>query len=341
MHSGLSRRVRHPLGVSEWFPVERGVAQGAVESPLVYACFIDGLARELKAAGVGIWVAGVQIPLLMYADDIVLMAASQSERARMSTIVSEFARRNRFEFNGEKSGVMAFNATVSERARCSSRSWSLFDEPVKVVSEYTYLGTNTPANGISWKDHVNRAITQAKRRSVDLLWVCKADRGMRPRTAVTLWQSLVRPLLEYASELWGGQTTQAQVLEAEAVQMTFLRGTLGLHANGSGVANEVVRAELGCERLQDRWTKLKLGYWRRLFSAPQSRLLRVVAEYRWRERVHSGGEGYGSSGWMPTAEAALKRVGLRQHWCAPGLAAAWRGMLARQASELTSGCAAA
>ena len=66
---------------------------------------------------------------------------------------------------------------------------------------------------------------------------------MRPRTAVTLWQSLVRPLLEYASELWGGQVTQAQVAEAETVQMTFLRGTLRLHADGSGVANEVVRAE--------------------------------------------------------------------------------------------------
>jgi len=39
------------------------------------------------------------------------------------------------------------------------------------------------------------------------------------------------------------------VEKAEAVQMTFLRGTLGLHANGGGVADEVVRAEVGCERL--------------------------------------------------------------------------------------------
>ena len=59
---------------------------------------------------------------------------------------------------------------------------------------------------------------------------------------MTLWQSLVRPLLEYASDLLGGQMTQALIEEAETVQMTFLRGTLGLHANGSGVANEVVRA---------------------------------------------------------------------------------------------------
>ena len=337
MHGG---RVRHPLGVSECFPVDRGVAQGAVESPLVYSCFIDGLARELKAAGLGVWVAGVQVPLLMYADDIVLMAASQSELVRMSSVVSRFARRNRFEFNGEKSGVMAFNATRVERARCSARKWVLFDEVVEVVPEYTYLGTNTPADGISWKAHVNGAITKAKRRSTDLLWVCRVDKGMRPRTALTLWQSLVRPLLEYASELWGGQMTQAQVSEAEAVQMTFLRGTLGLHSNGSGVANEVVRAEMGCERLQDRWAKLKLGYWKRLFSAPAGRLLRVVAEFRWKERVRSGGKGYGSRGWMPAAEATLKHAGLDLHWQTPeALAilppAAWR-TLVHEAVDATS-----
>ena len=91
--------------------------------------------------------------------------------------------------------------------------------------------------------------------------------------------------------------------------MPFLRGTLGLHSNGSGVADEVVRAEMG-ERLQDRWAKLKLGYWNRLFNVPADRLLWVVAEFRWKERAYSGGNGYGSKGWMPAAEAILKRANL-------------------------------
>ena len=79
---------------------------------------------------------------------------------------------------------------------------------------------------------------------------------MRPRTAITLWQSLVRPLLEYASEIWSGQIPVHLASDAERVQTTFLRGTLGLHANGSGVADHVVRAEAGVEPLADRWAKL-------------------------------------------------------------------------------------
>jgi hypothetical protein len=198
-----------------------------------------------------------------------------------------------------------------------------------VKDSYVYLGTITPNDGMSWAVHLKAAIGKARRRSADLLWVCRADRGMRPRTAITLWQSMVRPLLEYASELWAGQVPAGLTKEAESVQCTFLRGTLGLHANGSGVADDALRAETGCERLEDRWAKLKMGYWRRLFSAKPDRLLRVVATFRHQELVRSGSYGFGSKGWMPTAKAALSRAGLADYWDDPRRAArvsvhAWR-----------------
>ena len=94
------------------------------------------------------------------------------------------------------------------------------------------------------------------------MYMCRYDRGMRSRTVLTLWQSLVRPTLEYASEIWSDQIPRYLMQKAEAVQLKFLRVSMGLHKNGSGVANEVIRAEAGCERLQDRWAKLRLGYWR-------------------------------------------------------------------------------
>ena len=152
---------------------------------------------------------------------------------------------------------------------------------------------------------------------------------MRSRTAITLWQSMVRPLLEYASELWSGQVPAELSEEAESVQCTFLRGTLGLHANGSGVANDALRAEAGCEMLEDRWAKLKMGYWRRLFSAKPDRLLRVVAAFRHQEHVRSNGRGFGSKGWMKMARMALGSAGLAEYWDDPRRAArenddAWR-----------------
>jgi hypothetical protein len=270
-----------------------------------------------------VFIAGQQVPILLYADDMVMLARSQAELGQMNAIVTAFAHKNRFEFNGSKSGVMAFNASKREKAKCDAHPWKLFGEAVEVKSAYTYLGTITPTDGMSWTAQVDLAIKKAKRRSADLLWICRGDRGIRSRTAVTLWQALVRPLLEYASELWEGCATVAQVKKAELVQMTFLRSTLGLHANGSGVADAVLRAEAGCERLADRRTKLKLGYWRKLFSAKPGRLLGKVATFRWRERVRAqevdphARDAFGSRGFMPTAEAAFDRADLRTFWQSP------------------------
>ena len=61
--------------------------------------------------------------------------------------------------------------------------------------------------------------------------------------------------------------------------------------------------------LADRWAKLKLGYWRRIFVSKPDRLLRVVAGFRHREYVQSAGRGFGSKGWMRTAHETMKRVG--------------------------------
>jgi hypothetical protein len=159
----------------------------------------------------------------MYADDVIVLASSQAELTQMNKIVSDFAYRNRFQFNGNKSAVMAFNVSRAQKRKCEMAPWTLFGEKVKVVPQYTYLGILVTENEASWKAHVNTAIKKAKRRSADLLWVCRQDKGIRPRTAVTLWNSIVRPLLEYAAEMWGGIVTKDQEQSAELVLTTFLK----------------------------------------------------------------------------------------------------------------------
>jgi hypothetical protein len=322
MHSGLTRRVMHPLGFTDPFDVLRGVAQGAVESPWVYSIFIDGLAQALKRAGHGIMIAGRRVPLLMYADDIVLLASTQQELKSMNKIVTDFARHNRFEYNGKKSGVMVFNTSAAALEAVKATNWTLSGKKVNVVDAYTYLGAVTTTTGGDWNSHALDAIARAKRRSNDLLYMMRYDRGMRPRTGVTLWQSLVRPILEYASEIWSGQIPKYIEEKAETVQLKFLRGTLGLHKKGSGVSNEVLRAEVGCERLRDRWTKLRMGYWRRVFAAPRGRLLRDLLDFRRREFDTSAGKGWGSKGWVGTVKTTLDLHGMGEFWANPEKAGA-------------------
>ena len=83
-----------------------------------------------------------------------------------------------------------------------------------------------------------------------------------------------------------------------------------------------------------------MGYWRRLFAAEPDRLLRVVATFRHREHVSSGGQGFGSKGWMPTAKAALSAAGLTDYWDDPRKAArendhSWKARVYREVEAVS------
>ena len=72
MYRNVVRRVLLDGRTSSSFDVQLGVPQGAVLSPLLYAVYINGLHEALRQAGLGLWVYGRLVPLLFYADDIVL-----------------------------------------------------------------------------------------------------------------------------------------------------------------------------------------------------------------------------------------------------------------------------
>lgn len=312
MSSNPRSRVRLPFGETEWIEVTRGVAQGAVESPWLYSCFVNGLAEELKERGLGITVGGILTPLLMYADDVVMLAGTVTELREMNAVASEYARRNRFQHNGDKSAVMLFNADAQLRRRVMEEEWVLSGKKVEVKGQYKYLGVEM-LQSASWKEYAKKAINGAKRASSDLAWLVGREAGMRARSACTLWRALVRPKMEYAAELWGGELPAGQAAEMEKIQTDFCRSVLGL--NGvRGVSNDFLRAELGMERMQSRWAKLRLGYWRRLLIASPERLLRRLTILR---IVHAEQGGRIAQGWMVGTRKMLETCGLGQFWLDP------------------------
>ena len=194
-------KIRLPFGDTNWYKVTRGVAQGAVESPFLYSCFINGLAENLRNKGFEILVAGILTPLLMYADDVVLLAASIEELHLMNKVASHYAYTNRYQFNGKKSNVMCFYAKKVLLKQVQFEHWELFGEPVSVSNSYRYLGVTISVNLKDWDTYLGRAIGKASRTSEELAWLCRQDTGLLPRSAATLWKAIVRPMLEYAAEL--------------------------------------------------------------------------------------------------------------------------------------------
>ena len=59
---------------TEWFQVNLELRQGCVLSPILFAIFIDGLAKTIKDSKIGVRIEQLVLRILLFADDLVLIA---------------------------------------------------------------------------------------------------------------------------------------------------------------------------------------------------------------------------------------------------------------------------
>ena len=105
-------------------------------SPLLYSLFVDNLLLELTASGYGAFIDGLYCDALIYADDLVLIAASQSDLQALLDITAAYATRWHYTFNAAKSFVLVFGqSTRSHSSLRAQRHWSLGSQVITECDE--------------------------------------------------------------------------------------------------------------------------------------------------------------------------------------------------------------
>jgi hypothetical protein len=307
MYRKVQRAVLVNGSKTEWVNVEAGVPQGAVLSPYMYSVYVDGLHQALRERGLGIVVHGRLVPLLLYADDIVLLAESPEQMEAMHRVLDEYARKWRFSVNNTKSNIVVVGS-LAQQAKIRSRVWRLSGKALGVTNEYKYLGVEVGKFGRGeWTSALNRFISNAKERANLIVWVSGSKSGLRPASAVQLWMSMGRPLLEYACELWEGELSATVVNQLESVQTNFLRSITGASPSAPASA---LRRELGVQSLTTRRERLKIQYWLRMTNTESGRLL----SHLYRQRASAVDRGEGKLSWCKGMKRLLEEWGLGQLW---------------------------
>lgn len=263
-------RLGGEAGYTDFFPVETGVRQGCILSPLLYSIFINGLAVALKQRGLGarIDAAGSSLLcVLLYADDIALLAESEEEMQQLLDVVAEYARRWRFEINHSKCGAVRFNRSGAE---LPTSVLTLGGVPIPWVHSYKYLGVELRgAPGRPFHSFRSRMLSAAQSAAGQIAAMGMHSGKLPVPLGVQVYQALVRPLLEYAAEVVSVQPWPA----AERVQSRVAKRILQCPWRASTVA---CRGELGWMTLEGRWQQLRVSFWGRLQRMDADRPARRV-----------------------------------------------------------------
>ena len=97
--------------LSRQFKVSQGTNQGRIRAPFMYKVYINALLNALTNHVYEIFINGLRVFFLSFADDISLLTAQQSFLAVLMHTCYYYSLKWRYEFNSSKSGVVTFGET--------------------------------------------------------------------------------------------------------------------------------------------------------------------------------------------------------------------------------------
>ena len=160
-------------------------------------------------------------------------------------------------------------------------TWKWGEHDLPTVAKYTFLGIDFAPNG-AWDGHIKKVL-DCGRKKVNQLHSVISNRDINLSARRLLLLSVVRPSLEYGSEVWEGNKSQAAALES-----VLLGGGKRILGCSSKTCNEAVRGDLGIDTLQSRRDKAKLKWWYKLVTMPEDRYPKKLFSQDWNIKPHRG-----------------------------------------------------
>ena len=122
---------------SEWFDVKYGLKQGCPLSPVLFNLYINDLISFLTNLGVGIDIDDQKVRILLFADDVVLLAENAVGLQLLLDSLSAWCSRNKMQVNCEKSKIVHFRPKSILK---TEHVFIIAGMNLEIVQCYKYLG---------------------------------------------------------------------------------------------------------------------------------------------------------------------------------------------------------
>jgi hypothetical protein len=140
LYESVLGRLRMAHGLSDFIQSTIGVKQGCPLSPTLFGIYIDELESFLHEhiqEGDGCLLHQVLISLLLFADDLVLLASTPEGLQRQIDALASFCDLRQLMVNLGKTKVLIFNASKSS---LTDLHFYYRGAEIEITTTYTYLG---------------------------------------------------------------------------------------------------------------------------------------------------------------------------------------------------------
>ena len=283
--------------ISKTFPVNSGVRQGCILSPMLFLITIDWVMRQTtadKARGIQ-WTLLSHLEDLDFADDLALLASRNEHLQKKTDRLVNFASQTGLEINTAKTKVMSINTA-------NPPPITIKDKELDFVEDFTYLGSLISKDNGARKDIQSR-LAKARRAFAQLQTIWKSKQYSL-KTKLRLYNSNVKSVLLYGSECW--RVVKSDMDKISAFHNGCLRKLCCIFWPRK-VSNEDLYRQTGCKDIQLEVKHRRLKWLGHVLRMQAERIPKVALQWT---PVGKRKPGRPRTTWRRTAELELREMGL-------------------------------
>jgi hypothetical protein len=227
-YDGLTAVVKWKGALSSEFPLRQGTGQGRTFSTTNYKIFNNDLLLRIENAGLGIHIGDIHVGSPTCADDVTLLANSNStDPQTMTSCVELYANENRYTIGMSKTQMVMYNPT---NKRGTDNLVTYNGEPISHTETATQLGVLQGSSKKMNSQRINSNVEVARRTAYTLFGSgFHGTNGMNPSNSKVIWELHILPRLIHGLEIC--KVSEKDLAPAEVFCRKICKQLLGIPQN--------------------------------------------------------------------------------------------------------------